>query len=120
LTPESSYALTAASATQAPHERHSSLLRHGRRTLHNAGAKCRAPRAGARRHHPGLSPRAVARGGGMVATASLGSVLAATGPELLSAFHAAMIVGAATCAAASLSAFGLLDRQAHLRDRTQS
>jgi EmrB/QacA subfamily drug resistance transporter len=53
---------------------------------------------------------AVARGGGMVATALLGSVLAATGPELLSAFHAAMIVGAATCAAASLSAFGLLDR----------
>jgi EmrB/QacA subfamily drug resistance transporter len=54
---------------------------------------------------------AVARGGGMVATASLGTVLAATGPELLSSFHAAMIVGAATCAAASASAFGLLDRQ---------
>ena len=58
---------------------------------------------------------AVARGGGLVATASLGSVLAATGPELLSAFHTAMIVGAATCAAASLSAFGLLDRPINAR-----
>jgi MFS family permease len=52
---------------------------------------------------------AVARSGGLVATALLGSVLAATGNQLLIAFHAAMIVGAAACAAASLSAFGLLD-----------
>jgi EmrB/QacA subfamily drug resistance transporter len=59
---------------------------------------------------------AVARTGGLVATALLGSVLAATGNQLLTAFHAAMMIGAATCAAASLSAFALLDRKsrAHL------
>jgi EmrB/QacA subfamily drug resistance transporter len=56
---------------------------------------------------------AVARTGGLVATALLGSVLAATGNQLLSAFHAAMMVGAATCAAASLSAFALLDRKSN-------
>jgi EmrB/QacA subfamily drug resistance transporter len=54
---------------------------------------------------------AVARTGGLVATALLGSVLAAAGNQLLSAFHAAMMVGAAACAAASLSAFALLDRK---------
>jgi EmrB/QacA subfamily drug resistance transporter len=54
---------------------------------------------------------AVARTGGLVATALLGSVLAATGNQLLTAFHAAMMIGAATCAAASLSAFSLLDRK---------
>jgi EmrB/QacA subfamily drug resistance transporter len=53
---------------------------------------------------------AVARTGGLVATALLGSVLAASGAALLSAFHAGMMVGAAACAAASLSAFALLDR----------
>jgi predicted MFS family arabinose efflux permease len=54
---------------------------------------------------------AVARTGGLVATALLGSVLAATGNQLLTAFHAAMMIGAAACAAASLSAFALLDRK---------
>ena len=54
---------------------------------------------------------AVARTGGLVATALLGSVLATTGNQLLSAFHAAMVIGAATCGAASLSAFALLDRK---------
>src|SRR5258707_9404321 len=54
---------------------------------------------------------AVARTGGLIATALLGSVLAATGNQLLSAFHAAMMAGAAACAAASLSAFALLDRK---------
>jgi predicted MFS family arabinose efflux permease len=54
---------------------------------------------------------AVARTGGLVATALLGAVLAATGNQLLTAFHAAMMIGAATCAAASLSAFTLLDRK---------
>lgn len=54
---------------------------------------------------------AVARTGGLVATALLGSVLAATGDQLVSAFHAAMMVGAAICAAASLSAFALLERK---------
>jgi EmrB/QacA subfamily drug resistance transporter len=51
---------------------------------------------------------AVARTGSLVATALLGSVLAATGKELLAAFHGAMIAGAIICAAASLSAFALL------------
>ena len=51
---------------------------------------------------------AVARTGGLVATALLGSVLAAEGDHLLSAFYAAMVAGAAACAAASLSAFALL------------
>jgi EmrB/QacA subfamily drug resistance transporter len=54
---------------------------------------------------------AVARTGGLVATALLGSVLAATGNDLLSAFHAAMMIGAAACGAASLSAFALLNRK---------
>jgi MFS family permease len=51
---------------------------------------------------------AVARTGGLVATALLGTVLAAHGPALLAAFHAAMIAGAAACAVAAFSAFSLL------------
>jgi hypothetical protein len=51
---------------------------------------------------------AVARAGGLVATALLGTVLAAHGPALLEAFHGAMITGAAACALAALSAFALL------------
>jgi predicted MFS family arabinose efflux permease len=58
---------------------------------------------------------AVARTGGLVATALLGSVLAATGNQLLTTFHAAMMIGAAACAAASLSAFALLDRKSSAR-----
>jgi EmrB/QacA subfamily drug resistance transporter len=57
---------------------------------------------------------AVARTGGLVATALLGSVLAAEGDQLLTAYHAAMGVGALMCAAASLSAFTLLDRKKQL------
>ncbi len=53
---------------------------------------------------------AVARTGGLVATALLGSVLAAAGERLLVAYHIAMGVGALLCAAASLSAWTLLDR----------
>jgi EmrB/QacA subfamily drug resistance transporter len=55
---------------------------------------------------------AVARTGGLVATALLGSVLAADGHNLLMAFRTAMGVGAAACVAASLAAFALLDRGA--------
>jgi len=55
---------------------------------------------------------AVARTGGLVATALLGSVLAAEGPHLLMTFRTAMLVGAAACAAASVAAFALLDRGA--------
>jgi len=56
---------------------------------------------------------AVARTGGLVATALLGSVLAAEGHRLVVAFHMAMGISAATCVAASLSAFALLARDAH-------
>ena len=51
---------------------------------------------------------AVARAGGLVGTALLGTVLAAQGDQLLTGFHAAMFVGAVGCAAASASAYGLL------------
>jgi EmrB/QacA subfamily drug resistance transporter len=54
---------------------------------------------------------AVARTGGLVVTALLGYVLAASGAQLLAAFHGAMIAGAVICAAASLSAFALLERK---------
>ncbi len=51
---------------------------------------------------------AIARTGGLIATALLGSVLAAQGAQLVGAFHVAMIFGAAACAAASVSAFVLI------------
>jgi predicted MFS family arabinose efflux permease len=51
---------------------------------------------------------AVARTGGLIATALLGSVLAAEGDRLLVAYHVAMGIGALICVAASLSAFTLL------------
>jgi EmrB/QacA subfamily drug resistance transporter len=51
---------------------------------------------------------AVARTGGLVATALLGGVLSARGPALVAAFHVAMFVGALACAAASLSALVLI------------
>jgi EmrB/QacA subfamily drug resistance transporter len=52
---------------------------------------------------------AVARAGGLIATALLGSVLAAGGRQLLSAFHAAMTIGAVACAAASMTGLALID-----------
>jgi EmrB/QacA subfamily drug resistance transporter len=58
---------------------------------------------------------AVARTGGLVVTALLGSVLAAEGNLLLPAYRVAMGVGAFICAAASLSALALLDRNQGLR-----
>jgi len=51
---------------------------------------------------------AVARTGGLLATALLGSVLSAHGPALVGAFHLAMGVGAAACLAASACAFLLI------------
>ena len=51
---------------------------------------------------------AVARTGGLVATALIGAVIASRGSEMLAGFHQAMIVGAIMAAAASLSAFWLL------------
>ena len=51
---------------------------------------------------------AVARTGGMVATALLGGVLGAAGPALIGGFHAAAIVCALASVAASASAFFLM------------
>jgi predicted MFS family arabinose efflux permease len=56
---------------------------------------------------------AVARIGGLVATALIGSVLAAEGHQLLAEFRMAMAISAATCVAAAVSAFLLLARDTH-------
>jgi EmrB/QacA subfamily drug resistance transporter len=55
---------------------------------------------------------AVARTGGLVATALIGSVISATGPLLATAFAMATAVGAALCAAAALSALLLIAAKA--------
>jgi len=65
-------------------------------------------------HHVGAASglnSAVARTGGLVATALIGSVMVASGPSLLTAFDRAAAVGAALCLVASLSAFLLVSRQ---------
>jgi EmrB/QacA subfamily drug resistance transporter len=51
---------------------------------------------------------AVARTGGLVVTALIGSVMAAKGPALISAFATATMAGAVLCGAAALSAFLLI------------
>lgn len=51
---------------------------------------------------------AVARTGGLIATALLGSVLASEGEQLFSAFHAAMMVSAVVAVLASLVALSML------------
>ena len=51
---------------------------------------------------------AVARTGGLVATALLGAVLAARGSALLTGFHVAAWVASAACLLASISAFALV------------
>jgi EmrB/QacA subfamily drug resistance transporter len=53
---------------------------------------------------------AVARTGGLVATALLGLVLAESGSALIQAFEGAILAGAALCLAAALTAFLLLRR----------
>ena len=53
---------------------------------------------------------AVARTGGLVATAMIGVVLAASGPALASAFGVAAAIGAALCVAASFSAWFFMPR----------
>ncbi len=57
---------------------------------------------------------AIARSGGLIATALLGSVLAAQGERLVVAFHAAMVIAAAICLLASLCAFIFIQRSAAL------
>ena len=51
---------------------------------------------------------AVARTGGLIATALLGTVLAAQGEQLWAAFHAAMLTGVAACTAAAVCAMILI------------
>jgi hypothetical protein len=48
----------------------------------------------------------------LVATALLGSVLAAAGDRLVAAFHTAMMAAVIACIAASLSAVVLLEHKA--------
>ncbi len=61
---------------------------------------------------------AVARSGGLVATALIGPVLASTGPALFSAFGIAEVIGAFICAAAALSAAALIAPSVHPKKRT--
>jgi hypothetical protein len=64
-------------------------------------------------HHVGAASglnSAVARTGGLAATALIGSVMSAAGPGLVSAFGVAALVGAALCAGASLSAWFFMPR----------
>jgi EmrB/QacA subfamily drug resistance transporter len=53
---------------------------------------------------------AVARAGGLIAVALLGSVLSLEGTRLVAAFHVVTIAGAGVCIAASICAFLLVDR----------
>ncbi len=55
---------------------------------------------------------AVARTGGLLATALIGTVLASTGPALMSAFGVAAMVGAGLCVGASLSGLLLIAQDA--------
>ncbi len=54
---------------------------------------------------------AIARTGGLIATALLGSVLVARGAELFGGFHTAVVVGAVSAAAAGLCGLVLLGKQ---------
>jgi hypothetical protein len=51
---------------------------------------------------------AVARTGGLIATALLGSVLGRKGPQLFAGFHAAMLVSAIVAAASAAVALTML------------
>jgi EmrB/QacA subfamily drug resistance transporter len=65
------------------------------------------------RRHTGTASgfnSAVARAGGMIATALAGAVLAMTGPGLVDAFHVAAIVAAVLALAAGLTAWATLDK----------
>jgi EmrB/QacA subfamily drug resistance transporter len=52
---------------------------------------------------------AIARTGGLVATALLGAVFAAQGSALVGAFHLGMAIAAAACLAGSVAAFALVE-----------
>lgn len=51
---------------------------------------------------------ALARTGGLIATALLGAILASRGPTLVAGFHVAALVGAGCCACAAACAFALV------------
>jgi EmrB/QacA subfamily drug resistance transporter len=55
---------------------------------------------------------AIARTGGLIATAGSGAVIASSGAALISAFHVAALAGSGLAAAASLSALASLDGKA--------
>ena len=55
---------------------------------------------------------AVARMGGLVATALVGAVLAAKGAKLVTGFHLAALTGAALCVLAAAAGFRLVGRRA--------
>jgi len=55
---------------------------------------------------------AIARTGGLIATALCGAVIALSGTALVSAFHVAALVGATLAAASALAAFLTLDSAA--------
>jgi MFS family permease len=55
---------------------------------------------------------AAARTGGLIATALLGTVLAAQGPGLTAEFHAAAVVGALSCLAAAACGLALIGKSA--------
>ncbi len=66
-------------------------------------------------HHTGAASglnSAVARTGGLVATALIGPVLASSEPALLSAFGLAAVTGAVICSIAAATAFTLIARPA--------
>ena len=72
-------------------------------------------------HHVGTASglnSAVARGGGLIATALLGIVLSRQGAALVAGFHGAALVGAALALVSSLTAFATLtSRQGRARSR---
>jgi EmrB/QacA subfamily drug resistance transporter len=63
---------------------------------------------------------AVARTGGLVATALIGPVIAASGPALPSAFGVAAMIGAVVCVAASASAAALISPSGRRSAATRS
>ena len=66
-------------------------------------------------HHAGTASgfnSAIARTGGLIATALVGAVVASAGAELVSSFHQAALIGAAMAAISGVTAFLTLDGKA--------
>jgi hypothetical protein len=62
---------------------------------------------------------AVARIGGLMATAMIGSVMVAAGPSLVTAFGVAVVAGSLLCLGAALSALVLVGRRV-LAEQTEN